>query len=523
MLEQLRSGMGLSSSETHVWSEQIRVAEEDLRRYESEIACLKSRIAALTTEAGILKNSVGMARSMLSPVRRLPNEVLGRIFSRCHGLPVFSMSEIFENPPFLSVCIKWRNVALSDPSIWSSLMVEMPQKNGAFHPARNLRALKFHLSCSKASPLDVSIFFPESTRAPVDPVDSYEMVDSLALHAARFTSLSIFGAFIAPPNFRIFERLEAIQSFPQLKSLDLSCAPIPDSPRIWSNLLEKSSNLHSFGIILFFPTTSLTRLTSVSNLNITTLNDMEVFKIAQFCPNAITVTYSLWHDPEHKADFVSLPDIITPQIFPYAQELSIKLWGDTEQSEYDLFLELVPALTLPSLKSFSLSNMESSDGKFPLEQFSTFLSRSKCVLTSLAFESVVISDLDMVFLLQLLPNLTDLAIKETCAPVPDSTPLVTKHFLQSLHSYAFSLFDERSKLLVPKLQHLTLKARRETFDGTAFVEMVLSRSLPNETWGVESLQSAKVHVVKGEIDKEIRQLLETVKTKVTWVDESEED
>ncbi|KAF9266659.1 hypothetical protein L218DRAFT_829694, partial [Marasmius fiardii PR-910] len=58
-------------------------AEADLKAYQDEINGLKTRLIVLETRRDSLKEVIENYRSLLSPIRRMPSEILTRIFSLC--------------------------------------------------------------------------------------------------------------------------------------------------------------------------------------------------------------------------------------------------------------------------------------------------------------------------------------------------------------------------------------------------------------------------------------------------------
>ncbi|THV06939.1 hypothetical protein K435DRAFT_644221, partial [Dendrothele bispora CBS 962.96] len=102
--------------------EMIRCAEDDLKAYRAEILRLESKVMVLSTKSDMLKKHTEKIRSLLSPVHRVPNEVLGHIFSYCCEtlFPVDdSLASWRHRNGFLSVCSRWREVGLTTPQIWS--------------------------------------------------------------------------------------------------------------------------------------------------------------------------------------------------------------------------------------------------------------------------------------------------------------------------------------------------------------------------------------------------------------------
>ncbi|THU75404.1 hypothetical protein K435DRAFT_617605, partial [Dendrothele bispora CBS 962.96] len=92
----------------------LRAPEQELMQIDAEIAKLQSRRVILDT-------FVTAHRALLSPVRRIPNEILAEIFVT--SLPYSSFyhcpTSVDTTPlKFMSVCKNWRRVALSTPELW---------------------------------------------------------------------------------------------------------------------------------------------------------------------------------------------------------------------------------------------------------------------------------------------------------------------------------------------------------------------------------------------------------------------
>ncbi|KAF9263882.1 hypothetical protein L218DRAFT_841500, partial [Marasmius fiardii PR-910] len=96
-------------------------AEADLKAYQDEINGLKTRLIVLETRRDSLKEVIGNYRSLLSPIRRMPSEILTRIFSLCCGTNDIT----HEKPPVVMVlarvCGYWRKIVLTAPHLWSSM------------------------------------------------------------------------------------------------------------------------------------------------------------------------------------------------------------------------------------------------------------------------------------------------------------------------------------------------------------------------------------------------------------------
>ncbi|KDQ58203.1 hypothetical protein JAAARDRAFT_69467, partial [Jaapia argillacea MUCL 33604] len=98
----------------------------------------------------------GLANSLsASPIRRLPPEVLARIFMAARSDKIEYRTDVLD--PFLHVCWHWRQVALN-PAIWSTICVEYYASDE--DPAMLVIALDHLLRQSNDSRLAISVDFP---------------------------------------------------------------------------------------------------------------------------------------------------------------------------------------------------------------------------------------------------------------------------------------------------------------------------------------------------------------------------
>ncbi|KAF7336541.1 F-box domain-containing protein [Mycena sanguinolenta] len=95
---------------------------------DAEISAVKDRLRQLEAERAVLSRYHAQSISILSPMRRIPPEILGEIFS--WTLP--SAHEVLraEKCPWVltHVCSRWRAVALSIPSLWSLIVIDFSVK-----------------------------------------------------------------------------------------------------------------------------------------------------------------------------------------------------------------------------------------------------------------------------------------------------------------------------------------------------------------------------------------------------------
>ncbi|KAE9406621.1 hypothetical protein BT96DRAFT_223414 [Gymnopus androsaceus JB14] len=129
----LRSEFGTAVYRPQDVQEMLLLSDRDLENYESEIIRLKSQIFYVEAQKKRLQDYKVKLRSLMSPIRQLPNETLGRIFEfACNENllqqypwldpdnppPTALLSPLLRHLPTLAisaVCARWRSLTLSTP------------------------------------------------------------------------------------------------------------------------------------------------------------------------------------------------------------------------------------------------------------------------------------------------------------------------------------------------------------------------------------------------------------------------
>ncbi|KAJ7464485.1 hypothetical protein FB451DRAFT_439970 [Mycena latifolia] len=145
---------------------------------------LNSAIDKLIQEREALDVEIQKHQGALSPLRRMPTEILSHIFTftlRPHHPDA-------ESAPWIvsAVCARWRAIVLCQPSFWNSIHIgPAPPKI----PASGFR-LQTQLPRSEELPLHV-IFFCEDAENFTER--EMELIDILAQYCARWETASIYG------------------------------------------------------------------------------------------------------------------------------------------------------------------------------------------------------------------------------------------------------------------------------------------------------------------------------------------
>ncbi|KAJ3502616.1 hypothetical protein NLJ89_g8805 [Agrocybe chaxingu] len=168
----------------------LEASRSQLSTIQGEMDELAKLLVTVKQRFEATQQSITKYETILSPIRRVPADILGEIFGHClptHRNPLFLSSEAPILPSH--VCRSWRAAALSTPSLWARLHVSFPGvapelegespdvlSNGTTHTNSTLAlyprimkrrsdAVKEWLARSGASPLSLSILsyttFPE--------------------------------------------------------------------------------------------------------------------------------------------------------------------------------------------------------------------------------------------------------------------------------------------------------------------------------------------------------------------------
>ncbi|KAJ3535544.1 hypothetical protein NMY22_g6442 [Coprinellus aureogranulatus] len=117
--------------------DEANILRNHISDHRAEIAALALKIhdatralAALQAQQKRHERFVREHTALLSPIRRVPNEILSLIFLACvddtPGPAPSSTSPLHPSNALSHVCVQWRALALSAPQLWSSLKFNIP-------------------------------------------------------------------------------------------------------------------------------------------------------------------------------------------------------------------------------------------------------------------------------------------------------------------------------------------------------------------------------------------------------------
>ncbi|KIK64170.1 hypothetical protein GYMLUDRAFT_434959 [Collybiopsis luxurians FD-317 M1] len=129
--DKLRSQYGPASAQPDEVNSIVQCLQQDLKDYHSK---LPTELSTAVPHARCISSYEVKLGSLLSPIRRLPYEVLHEIFDKCCVANYFEITNPGKKPecsirnrPALalsSVCARWRRIVLSTPSLWARISLD---------------------------------------------------------------------------------------------------------------------------------------------------------------------------------------------------------------------------------------------------------------------------------------------------------------------------------------------------------------------------------------------------------------
>lgn len=434
-----------------------------LQRIDAEVNCVSAVLNELSQAQKRLCTFISHGRGLLSPIRKLPIELLGLVFTECINQETNVISNIHDTSCVLpaldlsQVNHHWRSVARRMPSIWSKFDLVIGRQDAVYDllPPRQLEPLlDTYLQLSSPFPLDLHI--GTGTRHDSDiqgdtergiSEESLALLASSAAESHRWQTLSI--------DHNLSSQFPGVKgNLPMLEEvvhLDSGRnGPWPVTVPAWFACMPSLRKM------------TLRGLTYDNDQN-RTPRHLDIPKVQE-----IQLGY---------ADVASFLDIATMDIplhvvtignlRPSSSNLVSRTFKDLRTLR--LRASFSPALTtlftyatMPALKTLEL---EADNESWSYTTFTSFISRSSCSLHSLSLQGITMSEAEMILLLPLFPLLVSLTLKDTLATSIIGSKLVRAIKKPGLpHSGSFFRF-------LPDLRVLEL----ETFlDSRDFEEKLIS-------------------------------------------------
>ncbi|KAJ7659131.1 hypothetical protein DFH06DRAFT_1195099 [Mycena polygramma] len=236
-----------------------RMAQIDL-----EISTFEISINKLKLEQAILRDRLS---NYIYPVLTLPNEIVSEIFLQTLD-PSDNPFHLFNSlicgpasPLFLGhICQRWRDIALSTPSLWTTISLRTDIPN----PYRQLWLLGIWLTRSRQCSLSVTI--ADNSRQSNTASLVRRFVDAIAPHHMRLEVLMLKLAYDELPKFRTELPLLRVLHILPVYGFDHSPPPDRVSPLFLAAPKLATVPLHSIRLAIFpLPWAQLTSLSILTH------------------------------------------------------------------------------------------------------------------------------------------------------------------------------------------------------------------------------------------------------------------
>lgn len=313
-------------------------------------------------------------RSLLSPIRTLPVEILRNIFDKCKKTEFYSD---FSYPTLLSishVCSFWRSLAIKDAYLWTCIEISLEKECST---SGLLSLIELWVDRSKNLPLTFS-FLQQGTWTDAFPANPgfLPILNLLISQSHRWRKAAIQYDRLHSPGVRLFDGTASITTFPVLESMVVTCGAM-DEIDIWKimdtlchspRLQSVSWTVRSESLILTLPWAQLTYLCLIKLLRLEQILAILSAGVKLECAELVLCVMP--NDPPVLQNHIIQKSLV---------HLKLDAGGDLAM--------LFDFLTMPNLAHLSLDEMHApGSNMIPWQSTAllSFLQRSQCRLQDLS-------------------------------------------------------------------------------------------------------------------------------------------
>lgn len=383
---------------------ELEAVEEDITRLQARLADIQRRKCELTSYVEDLG-------ALLSPIKRMPPEIMARVFDFCGDVHVRGPHcEPSRRAPLLlgGVCRNWRTLSLALPRLWTALYLDLPT-TGTFDTQEEI----LHAWIHRSHPFPISLwlwndFLTDDVPAPF----LRRLSHIIAENAERWRA--IFVHF--PSATRDWDHFNALVrcQMPALEELEISpqCVPwAPFRPEFLPRLKELQIPAGAMpDSHRTLPWTQLTQLTLRGGYRPADIE--ELLRILTCAPllahlHVEITQYKCETKWDGARERISMPCLATLVLV-------------TISNHEDCITHFMDAVTTPALRDFQLltrvwdtSGMATS---WCHDSFLALLARSKCSLNHFTLTAVDISTAELRQVLECCPSLVLLKLNGMDVP-----------------------------------------------------------------------------------------------------------
>lgn len=371
--------------------------EKKVAQLDEQILGLQLKLERMTMLRDKSERAAQDCRFILSPIRKLPHEILAEIFSHCEDdeflYPPIHVLAVDPDPlPLAWVCRSWRNVVLSTPQLWRALKIDLTKDRERYLRFPDER-IQWYLSLSRAIPLRLDVTWLDTTWQEA-------------------TAMKYLRLFM--PHFDRWESIN-VEGWSPL-ALPLPAVYTGET----TALRDASFSFHSWGVNEHSWTESILRLADRSLHRLHWTGPVDIFVKLPFS-NLRSLKLLQWDDKVTSGTATGTFLFIV-RALPLLEEFEgVFMLGSPAGlgSPEDLQMTVHPNLRILKLRhfdSFSFSSLfdfcilpalthvviiaPNRHETWPQESFTSFLTRSSASILSLKIYSSGITEQDMLGLLQ---------------------------------------------------------------------------------------------------------------------------
>ncbi|KAG2037882.1 hypothetical protein BDR03DRAFT_955769 [Suillus americanus] len=333
--------------------------------------------------------SINLHKRLVSPLWRLPTEVLSQIF--CHCLPQIPKLDELQPPSTLTapmlltkICRQWREIAVGMPSLWCMLSVKVDDRNWQ-------QAAFFYntwLKRARGRPLSLRLRFYADDH-------STKLQHFIQPYVNQISSLSVDLYHTGPdaPELNVVSDLLALEEM----SLDIWCdIPGNNMPASMSRSISQLPfTLCSFAVSGWsFDSDDLFSCNPVwahlTTLSIGVWEAKAALHLLQLAPNLSSLSIRIVFD-----------GVQTLRPFTHTNLQTLDISCEYFAESGPRFCDLLNALSLPTLRVLVVCGIR----EWPHEGFKAFLARSECPLERLTISGREATDEQRAEYVDLVPSL----------------------------------------------------------------------------------------------------------------------
>ncbi|KAF9004758.1 hypothetical protein BDQ17DRAFT_1408716 [Cyathus striatus] len=340
-------------------------AEKTIQALKTELTYHQTAVELLQTRLLNTRTFLNFQRSLWSPMRNLPTELLSDIFIYvCAGEDLdvgLNTGSIWK---LQQVCVRWQEVVQSTPTLWNTFKMEMNIFTSVYNESHVTQRVEACLEYSGNAPLTISILPHEAW------IFSTDILDIIAKHAYRWYSFAIDADILEWAV--LWTEMEALiqqHGLPRLRVLTVernnNYDEYGDSPFSVFKYATALEEIHLYKIVL--PDDSEIPCSQVKKLTMSRCNSASEDSLRSLL-HAMPLLEELgWIDKILEFDQPPSQPIQLPSV----KSLTIHEFDD--EAEQDSW----PKLCVPSLTCIEITQ------DIDIHSFISMLQRSKCTIKRL--------------------------------------------------------------------------------------------------------------------------------------------